>query len=307
MKQELDRRTFCGVAAGGLGLLGAEQLLAAQKKRRLKIGYTCITWGVFPRAPKADEGLEAAMRDISNLGFWGFETFPENLAPFDSKGTLSEMISKFQLPLKSGYCGTDLTDPAKRQESLARVVELGKMIKKYGGTFGVLAPNGVKRESYDFQAHRADIISSLNDHAMALNDLGLGAGLHQHTGTCIETRDEVYAVMDSVDTKHVKFAPDVGQLQKGGADAAKVVKDFLPLVAHMHLKDYRGGPDFAGYCPLGMGKVDIAGILDMLDRSKNELDVMVELDPSPNAPMTPLETAQTSKAYLAKLGYTFRS
>jgi hypothetical protein len=33
---------------------------------------------------------------------------------------------------------------------------------------------------------------------------------------------------------------------------------------------------------------------------------MVELDPSPNAPMTPLETAKTSKAYLEKLGYKFR-
>jgi hypothetical protein len=34
---------------------------------------------------------------------------------------------------------------------------------------------------------------------------------------------------------------------------------------------------------------------------------MVELDPSPKQPMTPLETAQTSKAYLQKLGYQFKS
>ena len=47
--------------------------------------------------------------------------------------------------------------------------------------------------------------------------------------------------MEAVDTKHLKFAPDVGQLQKGGADAAKVVKDFLPILKHMHLKDYRAG------------------------------------------------------------------
>ena len=59
-----------------------------------------------------------------------------------------------------------------------------------------------------------------------MNDLGLGAGLHQHTGTAVESRDETYAVMEAVDTRYLKFAPDVGQLQKGGADAAKVVKDF---------------------------------------------------------------------------------
>jgi hypothetical protein len=34
---------------------------------------------------------------------------------------------------------------------------------------------------------------------------------------------------------------------------------------------------------------------------------MVELDPSKNAPMTPFETARTSKEYLVKLGYQFRA
>jgi len=146
---------------------------------------------------------------------------------------------------------------------------------------------------------------------MALTDLGLTAGLHQHTGTAIETRDEVYAVMDAVNTKYLKFAPDVGQLQKGGADAAKVVSDFVPILKHMHLKDYNGTGAFAqycaGYCPLGQGKVDIKAILDTLEKANTNPDVLVELDRSPNAPLTALEAAQTSKAYLEKLGYKFRS
>jgi diguanylate cyclase (GGDEF)-like protein len=36
-------------------------------------------------------------------------------------------------------------------------------------------------------------------------------------------------------------------------DALQVVKDFLPILKHMHLKDFAGGPHFAGYCPLGQG------------------------------------------------------
>ena len=84
--------------------------------------------------------------------------------------------------------------------------------------------------------------------------MGLTPVLHQHTGTCVESRDETYAVMESVDTKVMKFGPDIGQLQKGGSDPVKVVKDFLPLVQHMHLKDYAGGPEYLGYCPLGQGQ-----------------------------------------------------
>jgi inosose dehydratase len=113
--------------------------------------------------------------------------------------------------------------------------------------------------------------------------------------------------MESVNTRNLKFAPDVGQLQKGGSDAAKVVRDFLPLVKHMHLKDYKGWQYYEGYCPLGMGVVDIKAILDMVEAGGQNPDIMVELDPSKNGPMTPLETAQKSKAYLLQQGYTFRT
>jgi inosose dehydratase len=171
----------------------------------------------------------------------------------------------------------------------------------------VLAPGGMKREGYDFQAHKANIIATLNESAKAVNDVGLDTGLHQHTGTCIETRDEVYAVMEAADTRHLKFAPDVGQLQKGGSDAAKVVKDFLPLVRHMHLKDWVGWEHFVGYCPLGQGKVDLKAILDMVEENNLKANIMVELDPSANQPMTALETAKIAKGYLQKLGYKFRT
>ena len=173
----------------------------------------------------------------------------------------------------------------------------------------VLAPNGVpnNRAGYTFQEHKANIIAGLNEYAKAMNDIGLGAGLHQHTNTAVETRDETYAVMEAVDTRFVKFAPDVGQLQKGGADAAKVVKDFLPITVHMHLKDWIGGEHMAGYCPLGMGKVDLKAILDMVEGANPEANIMHELDGSPKMPYTPLETAQIGKAYLQKLGYTFRT
>jgi len=299
MRFQPSRREFLGTAAAGV-LLGAPA-------RKIQIGHTCITWGTFPRGPEASATLENAVKDIAKLGFWSFETFPENLADWDAKGALQGLIDQNKLPLKSGYCRTNLTDASKRKESVTTVIQLGRMIKKYGGTFGVIAPNSVKREGFDWKANRSNIIAGLNDHAMALADLGLGTGLHQHTGTCIETRDEVYDVMESANTKVLKFAPDVGQLQKGGADAAKVVKDFLPLLRHMHLKDWSGGEHYVGYCPLGMGKVDLKAILDMAESAPNPVNVMVELDPSPKQPMTPLETAQTSKAYLQKLGYQFKS
>ena len=139
---------------------------------------------------------------------------------------------------------------------------------------------------------------------MAVRDQGLGVGLHQHTGTVVENHDEVYAVMDSVNPKYMSFAPDVGQLQKGGSDAAQVIKDFAKITTHMHLKDYSNGKYMAGYCPLGMGFVDIESILDTLETAGLDPDVMYELDRG-NAPMSARDTLDFGKAYLERLGYKF--
>src|SRR5204863_4992776 len=211
------------------------------------------------------------------------------------------------LPLISAYCNVNLTDPTRRADEIDRAVLWAKLIKESGGVTAVIGPNGVKRPSYDFNASKRDIVSALNEICKAVDGVGITAALHQHTGTCIESRDEVYAVLEAVDTRYVKFGPDVGQLAKGGVDPVKVVKDFLPLIRHVHLKDWNGGPHWAEYCPLGQGKVDLPAVLDLLGQAPEMKIVMVELDPSGKPPMTPVETARTSKEYLTKLGYTFRS
>lgn len=299
----MTRRTFAQTLGSAAG---SASLLAAAPTRKLKIGHTCITWSSFPRK-EDDTTLEPALRDIASEGFWSYETFPEILENWDQRGLLRALMDKHAIPLRSGYITPNLLDPSKRQEEIARVQRLTAIIKKYGGTFVVLAPRGVKRDSWNFQEHRSNIVSALNDYAAAVVDMGLGTGLHQHTGTEIETRDEVYYVMDTANTKNLKFAPDVGQLQKGGADAARVVKDYVSILKHMHLKDYKGWEHFSGYCALGQGKVDLASILDTAEAGGQNPNIMVELDPSKGAPMTPLETVQVTRTYLQSQGYSFRT
>jgi inosose dehydratase len=272
-----------------------------QPKRRLRVGHTGITWGFKP------DDAPGAIHDVASLGYQGYESFGEYLDAWELKGGLKAVLDAASLPLISAYCNVNLTDPSKRADEVAKIVRWAKLIQKCGGVTAVIGPNGVKRNSYDFKASKGDIVAALNEVARAVSDVGIIPALHQHTGTCIESRDEVYAVLDSVDTKVVKFGPDVGQLAKGGSDPVKVVKDFLPLIRHVHLKDWNGGPYWLEYCPVGQGKVDIPAVLDLLEQNQDMKIIMVELDPSANAPMAPIETARASKEYLKKQGYTFRS
>jgi inosose dehydratase len=158
-----------------------------------------------------------------------------------------------------------------------------------------------------FSEHKANIIAALNDYGKAVNDVGLGTGLHQHTGTVVETREETYEVMNAVDTRYMHFAPDIGQAQKGGTDAAQLVKDFAKVIDHMHLKDFSGWEHMGGYTPLGEGKVDLKSVLETMEKANPNANIMHELDGSANMPYTPRQTAEISKKYLQSLGYTFRS
>ena len=311
MAGSVNRRTFTKAVLAGLGAsamphAGAsaapETAVPSQGStaKQLRIGCTALVWNASPRSP---ETLETAVRDMSELGYKGFETFGEVIEDWDNKGTLAKLIAQYKIPLISAYSTLDVIDPAARKDEIATIVRWGKILKKHGAHFMVIAVRGAKRESYDFAAHRANIVSALNDYGKAMADLGLGSGLHQHTNTPIETRDEVYAVMESVDTRVFKLAPDVGQLQKGGADAAKVVKDFASITVHMHLKDFVNGPHMGGYSPLGIGMVDLKSILETMEQANPKANIMHELDGSRNMPYTARQTAEISKWYLQKLGY----
>jgi inosose dehydratase len=290
----MDRRQFCRIISAGVG---AGALTAhADTNRRLEAGHTGITWG---------NDTQQAIQDCGRLGFHGFETFGQVLESWEAKGGLGPLLHENKLPLISAYCSFNMVDSTKRKSELEKITRWGQLLKKYNGKVCVMGPNSVDRNAFVFNDSKANIVASLNETAKAVTDLGLTAALHQHTGTCVMTRDEVYGVMEAVDTRFVKFGPDVGQLAKGGNDPVKVITDFLPLIKHVHLKDFNGGDAYLGYCPLGQGTVDLPKILSLLESSPNQLMIMAELDPSPNMPLSATEAATINRDYLRKMGYKF--
>jgi inosose dehydratase len=336
MQNRLSRRIFSKTMALGLGAASLPQI-SAQKPRKLLIGHTSITWLTFGgggsrggSAPKTGAGaagsgrapggvaggppvdveqIETIIRDISGLGFYGVELFGNAVAAMDADGGVGRLLKKYHdLPLISIVASPECADPAKLKESIQIMVEQGRAAKKQGARIVLMNASGRRDQNYSFNEHKAKIANALNEAGKAMADLGLQAVLHQHTGTMVEKRDEVYGIMDALDTRIVKAGFDVGQLLKGGVDPVQVVKDFLPVIEHLHLKDYDGGPNYVGYCPLGQGKVNLPAILDLVE-SKGSLKgmIMVELDPSNGMPLKAIETAKIAKAFLEKQGYTFRA
>ena len=298
----MTRRGFLYGAVAASAAMTVRPMFAANgKQRNVRVGHTGITW------PNTEVGQ--AITSIASLGFYGFETFGDVLVKQEDSGGIGQLLQTNNIPLISGYCTVNLVDPTRRSDEMAKAMKWCELIKKYNGRIFVVGPNPVKRDAYNFAEHKQNIVETLNELAKRVEDRGLTPVLHQHTGTCIESRDETYAVLEAADTKHLKFGPDVGQLTKGGQDAVQVVKDFLPIVQHMHLKDYNGKDDhLLGYCPLGQGKVNVPAILDMMEGRKISGMVMVELDNDWRnmAPTPPQDLLKQSRDYLETVGIRFR-
>lgn len=303
-----NRRDFLKIAGlGSAATLLAPSLAFSEAAKKFDIGATFILWGYGP------DDLEPALRDMSKLGYHSFETFGSVIEEWEeNRGGFSELVDKYDIPIVSAFCMTDVLDPSKRKEEIKKLVKWSQLLKQNGGKVIEYCPSSIKREGYDYKEHKKNIIESMNEYAKVITDQGLVAALHPHTGTPIETEEEVYFVMENLDTTYMKFGPDVGQLEKGGADPVKIVGDFMPLIEHVHLKDFEGGDNgYLGYAPLGRGEVKIKKILKMLESRKENMAgmIMFELDSNPKigTPIPEYEAAKVSRDYLRKIGYDFKA
>src|SRR5690349_8259585 len=194
----MNRRQFSQALTAAV----SANIAFAARKLTLHVGHTGLTWIPLgppvgpppPISPMVDpQYVEGAIRDIAGLGFYGIELFGNQLEAMEAHGGVGPLLEKHKLSLISAYCGTNLSDPAQRKTSIAKTLDWAALVKKYKGRVIVVGPNGVQRNAYDFKAHKNDILTTLNELGKAVTDMGLTAVLHQHTGTCVESREETYA------------------------------------------------------------------------------------------------------------------
>ena len=297
----LRRRDMLAGAAAGFAAatLGG---CAPGRGRRLSIGHTGITWGY------GGANAEQAIADVARLGFHGFESFGSVIEYWETRGGIGALLDAAELPLIGAYCPMVLTDPDVRAAEVEKISRWAALIRKYGGRIAVIGPDNVDRARFDFAASRADIAATLSAIGRAVNEQGLVAALHQHTGSCITTLAETEAVAADVESDLMKLCPDTGELLNAGIDPVAFVADHLDRIAHVHIKDFNGGTMNEGYCPVGAGRVDVAGVLDVLEAGRVDCMVMAELNPDMGFRSgAPGELAARSRESFVELGYPFRA
>lgn len=155
-------------------------------------------------------------------------------------------------------------------------------------------------------------------HAVAREAQTVGCPVvyHPHTGTFVETPDEIEWLMTSTDPDLVGLCLDVGHYIVGGGDPVAAIRRYGRRIRHVHMKDVDAGvlqrlrsgeiADFLGaleariFTELGNGVLDVAGVVRELFRFDYGGWLMCEQDTTWRPPA---ESASISRAVL---DYTIR-
>ena len=269
----------------------------ALRSRTWRVGHTSITWGIPGDAARA-------LADLAEIGYRGFETFGFVLTQQD----VGRLIEETGVPLVAAYCEGTFVDPAHADEDMAAIDGWARRLKALGGEIVVLGAKPRTTPANSPEDYRT-MAAALDEIGRRCAHLGLVAAVHPHTGTPIETREEIDRTLELTDPDLVFFAPDSGQIAKGGSDPVEVFRAYGSRIRHVHLKDWNGegahdDADRSGYLnyePIGNGVVDIPGLLEALAEVDYRGWVNVELDGTADAPRTPKEAAEMSYGYLRGL------
>lgn len=272
----------------------------------MKVGHTGITWGI-------PGSVEDAVRDTSELGYLCFETFGRTILEWNAKhGGFQQLLDRYEIPLGAAYCYKTWIDPATLETEIEEAMTEAKALADCGGDMLVVQAGRRIPEGYSI-AQFESLARALNEVGRRAGDLGVRVSLHPHTGTAIETRHDIDTILGILDPSLVGFAPDTGQIAKGGSDILEVMRTYRQRITHVHLKDWGGSYEhdangkeidatgYANYEPVGNGVLPMPAILNILIEDDFSGWVNVELDGTSRAPRPPREAAAMSRRYLGEV------
>ncbi len=274
----------------------------------MKIGHTGITWGI-------PGDVEQAYRDTAELGYLGFETFARTIQEWNQKpGGYRALVERYGIPTGAAYCYKEWIDPATAAAELEAAQREADALRALPDS-ATLVVQGGRRPAAGYTADQFQrLAAALNRLGEYCQRIGLAVGLHPHTGTAIETRADMDTILGLLDPALVGFAPDTGQIAKGGSDILDLLRTHRDRIVHVHLKDWNGqythGADgkeidvsgYVNYEPIGNGMLPMAAILAMLTPEQGFTGwINVELDGTARAPRPPRAAAAMSRDYLGQL------
>ena len=285
----INRREFMSSAVALSGMAAAASVVGPSKawgalshqpldpvNPDILYGTTSSLWG-------QQHDLVWAIKRVKALGLQGIEPYANGIEqyrknPLEIKKIFDEEgITLIDVSNGAKGQSTNFIDPDKIPKTIADHVAFARDFLQpcgcthYKCNVGQRPPGGPSDE----QLKR--LSNTLNEIGRQTIAMGIKMAPHPHIWGPMEREQDMRRVMELTDPKYVWMIADTGHLVLGGGDAAKIISDYFPRVAEVHLKDtyakYRGNTSTptqeehrkaSVYHNMGGGGVDFPAVFKVL-------------------------------------------
>jgi inosose dehydratase len=232
-------------------------------------------------------------------------------------------LQKQDLQILGGFVGLELRNSQKREQEIARALEIGRFFQSIGAPYLIAADSGDERRRAEAghvdpsgglsKEQWKSLATGLNDLARELAPMGINVVFHNHVGTYVETEAETATLLEETDPALVSWCLDCGHLAYGGGDNLRALAKYGNRVGYVHIKDVDGqvlhqsrengwsfGQALKSYifAPLGEGIARVPEVVDALRQAGYTGWLVIEQDTTPDDPTV---VAAKNRRYLEPL------
>jgi inosose dehydratase len=230
----ISRRSFlASLSLLPAALASAQQLLPAN--RNVKWAVSAALWNYFPLGPFTD--ILDVMKDT---GFPGIRitNFPGILKKYDiTPAQMLAEVSKRNLNVVTISWNGPLEDPTARQQALDSARNAMKFLADFGANHLVVFSPSRTKPNAGTPAAFQSLCECCNQIGELAHSMGFTAGLHNHMGQMVQSREEIDRFMSMTDPKLFGLSPDTAHLNLAGCDVAATLDRYKDRIHFLDYKD----------------------------------------------------------------------
>jgi sugar phosphate isomerase/epimerase len=234
----LSRRSFLAslsLLPAALSQVRAQAQAKLPANKNVQWAVSLALWNYFPPVPFTD--ILDVMKEV---GFPGIRitNFPGCLSKY--KITAAEMqreVAKRNLHVVTISWNGPTQDPTMRQQALDSAREAMKFLADFGANHLVVFSPGRTRAGADTPEAYKSLYDCCNRIGELAGTMGFTAGLHNHMGQMVQTREEIDRFMAAVDPKLFGLSPDTAHLDLAGCDVAGTLERYKHRIHFLDYKD----------------------------------------------------------------------
>lgn len=248
---------------------------------KIKYGSQTYPWQMNI---KKFQGQVPHMVDILlQAGFSGMEAEICMLGDYyEDWGKLKELLDKKNVIFAALAFHEDWLLPQETEEERLRADKAIEFLSHFPTAklmLGHVAADPVREHNlYEKQVNQLQCISAIAQRAA---ESGVVTVFHPNSGenSIFRYESDYHIMFDTLYSKGIGYAPDVGHMMNGGIDPIKIIKEHRAIVQHVHFKDMTAEHIWA---TMGQGIGNFKAIVDFLNETDYQGWIMTE-DESPDA------------------------